>query len=84
MDTILTHRANELIHNRRTEIDLLQKTSVNGAYTVNGVTYYKIKEGDTLGGIAAKFRVSVKQLKAWNDLKSDMIRAGKTLKILTM
>ena len=84
MDTILMHRANELIHNRRTEIDLLQKTSVNGAYTVNGVTYYKIKEGDTLGGIAAKFRVSVKQLKAWNDLKSDMIRAGKTLKILTM
>ncbi len=84
MDTILTHRANELILNRRTEIDLLQKTSVNGAYTVNGVTYYKIKEGDTLGGIAAKFRVSVKQLKAWNDLKSDMIRAGKTLKILTM
>lgn len=84
MDTILTHRANELIHNRRTEIDLLQKTSVNGAYTVNGVTYYKIKEGDTLGEIAAKFRVSVKQLKAWNDLKSDMIRAGKTLKILTM
>lgn len=84
MDTILTHRANELIHNRRTEIDLLQKTSVNGAYTVNGVTYYKIREGDTLGGIAAKFRVSVKQLKAWNDLSSDMIRAGKTLKILVL
>jgi membrane-bound lytic murein transglycosylase D len=81
-DSILAHRANELVHNRRTEIDLLQKTSVNGAYTVNGVTYYKIKEGDTLGGIAAKFRVSVKQLKAWNNLNSDMIRAGKTLKIL--
>jgi membrane-bound lytic murein transglycosylase D len=81
-DSILAHRANELVHNRRAEIDLLQKTSVNGAYTVNGVTYYKIKEGDTLGGIAAKFRVSVKQLKAWNNLNSDMIRAGKTLKIL--
>ena len=54
----------------------------DGAYTVNGVTYYKIKEGDTLGGIAAKFHVSVKNLKAWNGLTSDMIRAGKTLKIL--
>ena len=81
-DTILKHRANELIHNRRTEINLLQQTSVNGAYSVNGVTYYKIKDGDTLGGIAAKFRVSVKQLKQWNQLTSDFIRAGKTLKIL--
>lgn len=81
-EQILAHKANELLHNRRAEIDLWQKTSVNGAYTVNGVTYYKIKEGDTLGGIAAKFRVSVKNLKAWNGLSSDMIRAGKTLKIL--
>jgi membrane-bound lytic murein transglycosylase D len=60
----------------------MQKSSVDGAYAVNGVTYYKIKEGDTLGGIAAKFRVSVKQLKSWNGLKSDFIRTGKTLKIL--
>lgn len=80
-ETILAYKANELVHNRRAEIELLQRTSVLGGYSVNGVTYYKIKEGDTLGGIAAKFRVSVKQLKAWNGLKSDMIRAGKTLKI---
>lgn len=81
-DTILAHRANELVNTRRTEIDLLQKTSVDGAYSVNGVTYYKIKEGDTLGGIAAKFRVTVKQIKSWNGLTSDFIRTGKTLKIL--
>lgn len=80
-DTILAYRAEELIHNRRDEIELLHRTSVHGGYSINGVTYYKIKEGDTLGGIAKKFRVSVKQLKAWNGLKSDMIRAGKTLKI---
>ena len=79
--TILAYQAQELIHNRRDEIELLQRTSVNGAYSINGITYYKIKEGDTLGGIAAKFRVSVKQLKAWNNLQSDFIRAGKTLKI---
>ena len=80
-DTILAYKAKELIHNRRDEINLLQHTSVLGGYSVNGVTYYKIKEGDTLGGIAKKFRVSVKQLKEWNGLKSDNIRAGKTLKI---
>lgn len=80
-DSILAYNAKELIHNRRAEIDLLQRTSIHGGYTVNGVTYYKIKAGDTLSGIAAKFRVSVKQLKAWNGLKSDVIREGKTLRI---
>ena len=80
-DSILMHRARELVHNRRAEIDLLQRTGVNGAYSINGVTYYKIKQGDTLGGIAKTFHCSVKQLKAWNGLTSDNIRAGKTLKI---
>lgn len=78
---ILAYKADELINNRRAEIDLLQRTSVLGGYSINGVTYYKIKDGDTLGSIAQKFHVSVKQLKAWNGLKSDAIRAGKTLKI---
>ena len=73
--TILAYNADELINNRRAEIELLQRTSVEGGYSINGVTYYKIKEGDTLGGIAKKFRISVKQLKAWNGLKSDIIRA---------
>ena len=80
-DSILAYQAKELIHNRRAETDLMQKTGLNGGYSVNGVTYYKIKEGDTLGGIAAKFHVSVKRLKAFNGLTSDLIRAGKTLKI---
>lgn len=78
---ILAYKADELINNRRAEIDLLQRTSVLGGYSINGITYYKIKEGDTLGGIAKKFHVTVKQIKAWNGLKSDAIRAGKTLKI---
>lgn len=78
---ILAYQADELINNRRAEIELLQRTSVYGGYSINGITYYKIKEGDTLSGIAQKFHVSVKQLKAWNGLKSDAIRAGKTLKI---
>lgn len=80
-DSIYAHRADQLINNRRAEIDFAKNTSVNGAYRVNGVTYYTIKNGDTLSGIAKKFHCSVKQLKAWNNLKSDSIRAGKKLKI---
>lgn len=80
-DTIVAHRADELINNRRAEIDLLHKQGLHGGYSVNGVTFYKIKSGDTLGGIAKKFHVSVKQLRKWNRLKNDNIRAGKTLRI---
>ncbi len=78
---ILAYMADELINNRRAEIDLAQQSGLHGGYSVNGVTYYKIKEGDNLGAIAKKFHCTVKQLKQWNGLKNDNIRAGKTLKI---
>ena len=80
-DSILAYKADSLINNRRAEIDMAKVTSITGAYRVNGVTYYTIKRGDTLGGIAKKFHCTVKQLKAWNGLKSDNIREGKKLKI---
>ena len=80
-DSILAYKADSLINNRRAEIDLAKVTSINGAYRVNGVTYYTIKKGDTLSGIAKKFHCSVKQLKQWNNLKNDNIREGKKLKI---
>ncbi|MBQ9386706.1 MAG: transglycosylase SLT domain-containing protein [Bacteroidaceae bacterium] len=49
----------------------------------NRVTYvtHKIKPGETLGGIAIKYHTTVKNIKNWNNLKSDNIRAGKTLRI---
>lgn len=78
---ILAYKADSLINNRRAEIDLAKVTSVTGAYRINGVTYYTIKRGDTLGGIAKKFHCTVKQLKQWNGLTSDNIREGKKLKI---
>ena len=80
-EVILGYRADELINDRREEIDLAQQTNLSGGYSVNGVTYYKIKNGDTLGGIAQKFHCTVSQIKQWNGLKSDSIRAGSTLKI---
>ena len=80
-DSIMAYKADSLINNRRAEIDMAKITSITGGYRVNGVTYYTIKNGDTLGGIAKKFHCTVKQLKQWNGLKNDNIRAGKKLKI---
>ena len=40
---------------------------------------YKVKNGDYLGKIATKYRVSVNQIKKWNNLKSNNIRIGQRL-----
>lgn len=42
---------------------------------------YKVRSGDSLGKIAAKYHVTVANLKKWNHLKGDMIREGQTLYI---
>ena len=42
---------------------------------------YRVKQGDVLGKIASKHRVSVAQIKRWNNLKSNNIRIGQRLVI---
>ena len=43
--------------------------------------YYKVKSGDSLGKIAHKYHTTVRQLKSWNNLKSDRIAIGQRLKV---
>ena len=40
-----------------------------------------VKRGDTLSEIAARYRVSQKQIKRWNKLRSNRIYAGQSLKV---
>ena len=40
---------------------------------------YRVQSGDYLGKIATKYRVSVAQIKRWNNLKSNDIRVGQKL-----
>ena len=47
----------------------------------NTYVVHRIKEGETLSSIAVKYHTSVKNIKNWNNLSSDRIRAGKTLRI---
>lgn len=42
---------------------------------------YKVKSGDYLGKIAARYGVSVAQIKRWNNLSSNNIRVGQRLTI---
>ena len=80
----------------RYKADVLFATSIeDGRESVNGQkvatrpsasgkaqwVYYKVKSGDNLGKIARKYHTNVRQLKSWNNLKSDRIAVGQRLKV---
>ncbi|HEX5564590.1 MAG TPA: 3D domain-containing protein [Sporosarcina sp.] len=43
---------------------------------------YKVKKGDTLYRIAAMHKITVKQLKTWNGITSDVIHPNQNLKVV--
>lgn len=45
------------------------------------VVYYKVKRGDTLTSIARRYSTTIANIKKWNNMRSDAIRDGQTLKI---
>ncbi|MDR7369847.1 LysM peptidoglycan-binding domain-containing protein [Flavobacterium aquidurense] len=45
------------------------------------IQLYKVKKGDNLGAIADKYNVNISDLKKWNNLKSNSVALGRTLKI---
>lgn len=45
------------------------------------VIRHKVTKGQTLGGIANKYGVSVNELRRWNRLSSNMLQVGQTIKI---
>ena len=51
----------------------------SGSNKGSGTIKHIIKQGDTLSKIAAKYHVSVADLKKWNNLKNDNIFEGQTL-----
>ncbi len=82
-DTIYAHRSDELFSNRRTVAVASSSTPAKvTAQAGSGTpTIYKIRSGDTLGGIAQRFNVKISDLRRWNGISGNRITAGKTLKI---
>ena len=78
-DTIYEHRKLELFKNRK----VVPVSDGRGqAIKGNGeLTYHRIRNGETLGSIARRYGVSVKQIQQWNGMSNTKISAGKRLKI---
>jgi membrane-bound lytic murein transglycosylase D len=45
---------------------------------------YRVRRGDTLGGIADHFSVSSEDIRKWNRLKSNRVGRGMVLRIYTI
>ncbi len=53
----------------------------NAPKTSANINYYKVKRGDAIGLIAEKYKVRVSSIRRWNNLRSNRINSGQTLKI---
>ena len=76
---VFAYKADSLINNRRAQIEAAHHSTAisgSGKYQV-----YTIRSGDTLGSIAKRYHVTIKQLQQWNGIKGTNIRAGRKLKI---
>ena len=85
-DTIYRHRADILFatkveDGRETVGGKPVPTSAKASGNTGAWVYYKVKGGDTLSKIARKYNTSVKQIKTWNNLRSDSIAIGQRLKV---
>lgn len=75
------------IHNYKPEVFQTRRSTVTVSNTTTKgknsgkAVYHRIRNGETLGGIAAKYGVSVSQLRRLNGIKGSSIRAGKSLRI---
>jgi membrane-bound lytic murein transglycosylase D len=52
--------------------------------TKSRLVRYRVRKGDTLGGIADQFSVTSEQVRKWNGLKSNKVSRGMVLRIYTI
>lgn len=63
------------------ELELLAKANNTVSTYGKDMVVYRVKSGDVLGSIAQRHGVKVNDIKAWNNLNSNMIRPGQKLNI---
>ena len=59
----------------------IAKVKESGSSETGGRIVHRVKKGETLGGIASRYRTSVANIKRWNGLRSNTIQVGQRLVI---
>lgn len=77
-DSIYAFDAKKYLNKRQT-VAVSDGSNVKGS--TKGAQYHKIKQGETLGGIAIRYKTTVSQLRALNGIKGNNIRAGKSIRV---
>jgi membrane-bound lytic murein transglycosylase D len=80
-DQIVAYKADSLVNNRREEIEVPQVAPISLGGS-GKVIYHKVKSGETISDIAARYGISAKNLKKWNHIKRSIIQKGQRLKII--
>jgi len=62
-------------------LSIYSKSSAKEKTVTKKKKTYTVKKGDTLQSIADKFNVTIKQIKKWNGMKSDVVKIGEVLKV---
>ncbi len=77
-DSIYTDKASEYLNPQT----LVHSGKSSGeTYSSDGTIIYKVKKGDMLGKIAARYHVTVNQLMKWNHLKNTNLSIGQKIRI---
>ena len=79
-DSIYNYKP-EIYQTRRATVKAETQNTSSQKSKSGKAVYHRIRQGDTLGGIAAKYGVSVSQLRRLNGLRGNNIRAGKSLRV---
>src|SRR5260221_7838978 len=63
---------------------LIIPASAPASETKSRLVRYRVRKGDTLGGIADQFSVSPEELRKWNGLKAARVSGGMVLRVYTI
>jgi LysM repeat protein len=47
-----------------------------------GEVTHRVGRGETLSGIAARYDVSIREIRSWNKMKKDSVQVGQVLRIV--
>ncbi len=64
-------------------IPVPETSNTKGSPPAQAPDVYRIRRGDTLSEIAANFGITVNDIKSWNDMSSNLLIAGDTLRLGT-